>query len=364
MATAEEWRTLAAEQIVALLKSEHAVTQPEMEAKISDPLPVRGPRGAQPHHLTTARQRLLAAGQIASGGEVTRGGRSVRTYHLAGGPVKVRVRAAARKRLLHTRFLSWTATDGEIKPSPISALEKVVQESLSASAPYGYRLLRPAGGGEVITLLGESVPGGGLDNAAFYTPVSDRGIPMDPITTVIEVKNVRQWIYPSTQELYQLLDKAAQLQLLHPDSRFQPVLVCRRVHSWTGQMAKQMGFYVVGTWRQYLRPIVGGDPDEPDSVERRLFDEVNEELAYNLELHEAAVDPLINHFTTLIPERMPEGPDRWKLMAEHLSIPTLLRTLRDDAISGDDRKAALTALAEAADEVTGETGKWGPKHNW
>ncbi len=79
---------------------------------------------------------------------------------------------------------------------------------------------------------------------------------------------------------------------------------------------------------------------------------------------EAAVDPLINHFTTLIPERMPEGPDRWKLMAEHLSIPTLLRTLRDDAISGDDRKAALTALAEAADEVTGETGKWGPKHNW
>lgn len=128
-------------------------------------------------------------------------------------------------------------------------------------------------------------------------------------------------------------------------------------------MAKQMGFYVVGTWRQYLRPILGGDPDEPDSVERRLFDEVNEELAYNLELHEAAVDPLINHFTTLIPERMPEGPDRWKLMAEHLSIPTLLRTLRDDAISGDDRKAALTALAEAADEVTGETGKWGPKHN-
>jgi hypothetical protein len=55
VATAEEWRTLAAEQIVALLKSEHAVTQPEMEAKISDPLPVRGPRGAR--NLTTSRPR-------------------------------------------------------------------------------------------------------------------------------------------------------------------------------------------------------------------------------------------------------------------------------------------------------------------
>jgi hypothetical protein len=77
----------------------------------------------------------------------------------------------------------------------------------------------PAGaGGQVGTFLRQPVPGGALDDLAHLMFTVDQAPALAAV--LIEVKNLRHWIYPSSDEIFQLLDKAAQLQLRHPDQQF------------------------------------------------------------------------------------------------------------------------------------------------
>ncbi len=110
--SAEQWRSIAAEKVLSLLVEEGAVTKPEMEAKLSEAPQHPGLRRPEPHHLTMARNRLLQAGEIVSQRNTTRGGRAVTTFSLAAG-TKQADRAAARKRLLRSRYLSWSASPSE-----------------------------------------------------------------------------------------------------------------------------------------------------------------------------------------------------------------------------------------------------------
>lgn len=356
MATAEEWRQRGADAIQELLRREHAVTQQEMEAKLADRLP--GPRGGpqrvQPHHLTTARRRLLAAGAMELTRERTRGsGRVITTFNLDDS--KKSQRAAGRKRLLQARFHSWSQASSDWGSTPpISAgLERVVQASLQTAAPHGYRLLRPAGG-EVTTLLNAPVPGGSLDNAAFYTGLDELGLPTAPVHLPIEAKNVRQWIYPQTQELFQVLSKSARLQQAHPTMRIVPVLVCREKHTLTALMAEQMGFHVISTWRQYLRPIVA----TYDEGARDRFEQVRDELGFNLELHEEAAEPMVGHFTTVLPRRIHEAATRWATVCGHPDVPDLLLDLRRDELTGPDRHQVMLDLGEAVGEALDQEVPW------
>ena len=357
MATADEWRQRGMEAIHGLVQREEAVTQMEMEAKLADKSagPATGLVKIQPHHLTRARQRLLDAGVIHRVRERTRGGtREIATFSFDPDVKKAR-RAAARKRLLQARFLSWSLPSsdwGNAPPVP-AALERVVQASLLQAAPYGYRLARPEGG-EVRTLLGSSVPGGSLDNAAFYTGLDAHGSPTSTIVVPVEAKNLRQWVYPQTQELFQLLDKSARMQVAHPSARFVPVLVCREKHHLTGVMANQMGFHVIATWRQYVRPIAASY----DEGARERFDQVGDELGFNLELREEAVGPMIDHFTKHLPKRADEASRRWAAICGHPDVPALLHVLRNDDLAWTDRHMLLVDLGNAVGQALGEDVKW------
>jgi hypothetical protein len=148
---------------------------------------------------------------------------------------------------------------------------------------HGYRLLNPAAG-EVRNMFNAPVPGGALDNAAVYTPMDDWGRPGASTFVLVEAKNLRQWIYPRTQELYRLLDKGVSLQLAEPELCFASVLVCRRMHRLTGAFGSQIGLHAIETQTQYVRPIILGVEDG-----ERKFNEVNEELGYNLTTHDGRV---------------------------------------------------------------------------
>lgn len=169
----------------------------------------------------------------------------------------------------------------------------------------------------------------------------------------LEAKNIREWVYPRTQELYQLLDKAAQLQLRHPQLPILPVFVCRRVQYDTGKMAQQLGFHVIETWRQYVLPTIGRGEDD-----RRKFDELNSELSYNLQLHEDGVEQMVKQFTTVIPKRCNQAAERWGEFVEHPEVPGLLRRMRDDALPHDERHRSLAQLVEAAGDVFHEEVTW------
>lgn len=68
-----------------------------------------------------------------------------------------------------------------------------------------------AGFGEVPTLLGHRLAGP-IDTGGYLVTLDRAGLPMTPVTIPIEVKNIRSWIYPSSEELYQLLSKCVLAQ--------------------------------------------------------------------------------------------------------------------------------------------------------
>ena len=110
VATVDQWRAWAADAIQALLDAEGAATQPGMEAKLSDRRFEGIAHKIDPHHLTTARSRLLEAGVIERSHDRTRGQGVVTTY-VRSDPTKLAQRAAGRKRLLHARFMSWNSDE-------------------------------------------------------------------------------------------------------------------------------------------------------------------------------------------------------------------------------------------------------------
>jgi hypothetical protein len=167
-----------------------------------------------------------------------------------------------------------------------------------AAAPSGYTIENP--GREVGTLLGVRLYGP-LDAAAHYLVRDAAGVPGQVITVPVEVKNLRDWIYPSSREIYQLLSKAAALQDAAPDRPIAPVLVCRRAHITTMRMAKEVGFFVIPAERQYVHQV-----DDDALVEVRgelgLFDLVQQE----------GVDPRVERFfRTHLPKVIERTAEDW-----------------------------------------------------
>lgn len=118
-------------------------------------------------------------------------------------------RATGRKRLLLTRYNSWAHGT---KRHPHGFIGPAGEQALR-SAIWASAALQPAApdAGEVKKLLGVALPGP-LDSAGFLVPLDRNGIPQTPVTILFEVKNIRSWIYPTAEELYQLLYKAVVLQ--------------------------------------------------------------------------------------------------------------------------------------------------------
>jgi hypothetical protein len=344
-----DYSAIGAQRIVELLAVEHAVVWPEVEAKLADRQWTGPPFVIHPGHLTEARGDLLRRGVITEIRQRTRGGRVIPVLMPTDQWRRRRAveDAAARKRLLQTRYLTWASGSAGAGAGVIGAAgERVVHDALTAAAPHGYRLINPQGG-EVRRLLGAPVPGGAPDNGAFLTTVDAHTLtPTGQFIVLVEVKNIRSWIYPSAAELHQLLDKAARLQQQHPDRRFVPVLVCRRSHYLTNKMAEQLGFYVIATKRQYV----------PSGIAGTDLDEVRDELAYDLEPYtETPPTPLVAHFTTTLQGVAERTAQRWVVSA---AMRPYFGQLREDRLPRDDRAAIHEELRDAAERQHGTKPWW------
>jgi len=326
---------------------------PEVEARIADQRwpPIRS--SVDPHHLSKARDQLIDLGEIQPSTTTTRGGRAVTVYHhsdLRRRATKTTA-AAARKRLLYTRWFGWSQPSAAYPQGRFGpAGEQALHAALHAAAPEaGYRLIRPEGG-EVRHLLGAPVLGGPLDSAAWLqTFIDDR--PAATILTVIEVKNVREWIYPSAARLYQLLYKAARLQEAHGDMDLVPVFVCRRRQYLTWTMARDLGFYVIEAHNQF---VLSGD------IEPRHLEEVRDEMGMHslvpLDSPTAGVNSLIKALIVL-PSLAATIADNWKNRGS--KFVDFYKWLRDDSIDLDDRYSGMRQLKEAARDL-GCDGAWIP----
>lgn len=334
---------LAEKELLNLVESEGAVTWLEVEAKLGrSALKLPGqpllPTGINPHHLTTARQHLRG-GALHESGSPTRGGQYITTLTLAGTAAAKAVRtAAARKRLLQARYLGW-ARDTPKRRSLIGAGgERATHSALLAAAGQGYKLLGSPG--NVARLFGQPVPGGPLDGAAHLV-VMEKGMPSGVATVVIEVKNIREWVYPEASELFQLLDKASRLVAQHPDQPIVPMLVCRKANYETFRFAKMIGCFIAQTNVQFILPytrVEAGIAEiqnelgfhdlviqaEPHRLLSSLFESTVPSLALEISRRFHATAPILSKYSGQLRQSGLGNPQRARLYRRlHRELSTL-----------------------------------------
>jgi hypothetical protein len=228
----------------------------------------------QPHHLTAAKNYLLESGELSAEAASTRGGRAVPLLLSTSPPTRASLEeAAGRKRLLVGRYYGWTqgtSTTGEGLSGvagEMAAHGAISRAGVGTSLASTFRD-RP----RVSRLLGVDVPTGPLDNALMLQPLTLELLPRPPygVLVPIEVKNIREWVYPHTKELYQLLDKSVELQRRLSDRPMIPLLICRKAHVTTTFMAKALGFFVVDAHRHFF-PV-------HSRIDVSRFDELRKEL--------------------------------------------------------------------------------------
>lgn len=350
----EYYVAIARTSLLELLEKEHAVVSLEIEAKLT--LPRAGlPTGINPHILTVARRELTQSGVLQSVSEPTRGSRTITVigFRNRQGRETVFQEAAQRKRLLMARYLGWTE-DRPKRRSPVGHAGEIVSHgSLLDAAPNGYKLVQPEGS-PIENLFGAPVPGGALDDAAYLQLVSDQGMPSGTVFVPIEVKNIREWLYPNGSELYQLLDKAARLRAEYPQLPIAPVLVCRRASYFATRMAQQMGFFIAQTGNQFIRPL-----EEVMEDEGRLLREVQNELGFHdLIATESPHFALTRLLVNSLPAVAQRTADRFAA-----SAPIIARysgALRTDTLRFGEREEIMERLREDVAELD----TFDPERSW
>lgn len=265
---------LGQQAILKILDAEHAATAREFEARASDRpwtgLPTRvdpdlldpgpsEPAGGLGRSTPRYRRPVVVAGSWVWHRPIRRG-------------LATNIAAAAqRKRLLTARHESW-ARDSTRYPRGLvgPAAEAAVRAAIRDSGAQGFVPVYQHQG-DVPRLLGQTIPGGPLDEAAYLTVTTPAGLPATFVLP-IEVKNHRQWLYPDNRDVHILLYKAAALQAAQPQAAVVPVLACRRRHDRTLRMAMALGFYAIQYWTQLVKPVV--------SIRQDHFTQVQFELGY------------------------------------------------------------------------------------
>lgn len=350
-----ERRERAAAAIVELLQQEHAVVLPELIARLSDRAYSDPQERFDPHVVTDAKNGLAEAGIIAPDSRATRGGRAVEVWSLTDQRLRKRAiaDASARKRLLQTRYHTW-ATGTASVPGVLGATgERVLYDALSAGAPRaGFRLEKPDGPGDVRTLWGQTIPGGPVDSVATMPLLDDDGRARGNATVVIEVKNIREWIYPTSEALHQLLHKAAQLQLANPNESILPVIVCRRAHTTAFRMALDLGFHIVELRAQFL-------PELSTIPEDQVVD-VRKGLGY-LDLRRYTTRPFkgaVKLTSNVLPKVAAARVKRWREVGSGMPV-VVFAGLRDHRSTNINPRNLLHALRLGARTALGADARGG-----
>ncbi len=341
------WRSLAFQRLRDLSSSQLAFSAMEAEAKISESQ-VFGSAKPQPHVVQIARSRLVRSGELVEVTERGRGGRLVKLYSVAEtkGRAKAVDAALKRKRLLMNRYYGWAQGTDSYEGITGPAAEIVSHTTIIRSG-IGTLLSNPTSQtGNVDTFLGRPVPIGPLDNGFLFIPLdTDGNLRLSTSVAVpVEVKNLREWIYPSTRELFQLLTKAALLQRDLHETPLVPLLICRRAHTTTHRMAKAMGFFVIQARQQFIQ--------EHSRATKEAINEVRSELGlFDLVV---ASDTSVHILSGLQAMRtkydIVMSSTRWRTVSENSTIVNLFRDLAKD-MSTRRRSFAMSELRAAADYI-------------
>lgn len=304
MATAANYQARAVDRIRDIMSVEHAVVPRELESRIAEGYWVGSKENIDPHHVTNALRVLVRGGEVERVTGATRGGADVETLqptNRTGRGDRID-RAAARKRLLYGRYLGWaTGTArhprGLVGPAGEAATRSAILQS-------GAVIPAAPGAAGVARILNVNLSGP-LDSAGYTIPLGVGGVPGTAVTLLFEVKNVRNWLYPAAAEPFQLLGKAVRVQRGNPDVPIVPVLVCRKAHTTTFWMAKQLGFMIIDMERQFI-----------GAVDEDRFMEVRNELHFHdLAMGEGPSLRVRDRLSSTVRTHCPEFASTWRTTA-------------------------------------------------
>lgn len=345
MADADDYVARASASIMRILDEHHAVVTFELESRLAEHEFLQSKDNIDVHHITTALRELERAGRITfDQSTLTRGGKEIQTIQPAD-QYKRRTKiaeAAQRKRLLYARYLGWAQGSARHPHGVIGhAGEASARQAIIRA---GTLLPAQPDAGEVKEILGLRLPGA-LDSGGFMVPVANH-LPGRPVTILVEVKNIRAWIFPTAQEVYQLLHKAVLVQQYQPDLLVLPVLICRAAHKTLFIMAKQLGFFVIDTHRQYA-----------GNVNVHHVEEIRLELQFS-DLR-AGAEPSIrvqDRFRKVLPLHCTTMAARWKTTASNPDLAATIAALRKDKSAATRRNH--TNLLRAFSINAGHDGGW------
>jgi hypothetical protein len=325
-----------------------AASKIELEAKLIDAHFDHPP--FEPAHLHDARKYLVSKGELIIDRSTTRGGGSppiLLTTDRNNRSRKVDD-AAARKRLLMSRYYSYVQGGEDARSSLAGPAGELAFQAALTRASVGASIASLTRGMPSLPrVFGEDVPIGPMDNGFILQPLDKTtltAIPPYGIHVLVEVKNVREWIYPRTQELYQLLAKSARVQHAHPDQKVLPLLVCRKAHITTTFMAKELGFFVIQAGRQYL--------PESSLIDPSALAEMTNELGISdIVQGTESTTQIENKLRTL--QRyfdLETATASWQSNSESADFRDFSQTLYDETISNELRDSTLNDLRTWAKE--------------
>lgn len=333
-----EWHDLAREKIAAMVAERHALLLTETVARLS---PESGPywnsgQALEAHIVTQTIDEMLYDGILTKTSELSRGGRPVEVIvpTQQKGIVTAVSRASSHKRSLYATYESWAIGNanrphGRLGP----AGELVAAESIKASD-----LILPLPTEHRTQYKGHT----------FSGPLDWIGVTTDDNHTtaavvLVEVKNVRQWLYPQHAEVFQLLSKAAHLQRRFPTLHIVPILICRRANRRIFAMAKHLGFYTLAVGRQ---PVGHLDDENTERLHK---------VRTGLGFHDLTTKPgpykkIKDRISGMHPY-WPDAADRWKATSQSEAAVGLIDILSDKRTTVVERATARRALGEVANEI-------------
>ena len=182
-------------------------------------------------------------------------------------------RLRGEKRRLMRRYLGWT-NDQDLCGRQG---ERVVLESLKSAASSCALWVPPQSTGVVEEVNGVPVPVGPLDAQA---QILDVGAGQFEVPLVVEVKNVRHWIYPWAPELWEMLVKVASVSMKTP---VVSVLMAPHVAYQTYLLAQDVGILTCPYRVQVFRP----------TLSEELFEEVEKAFGLTIQRHEGPLDHIV-----------------------------------------------------------------------
>jgi len=319
-----DWLAEGQNALLDLLSERLVIPWFEAESRISS-TGWKSFRKVQPLQLHESRKSLASSGQIIE--ERTAHPIPVVTVRLPFPPDRRKeiTRLRGRRRKLYRKYLSWSNDERLCGKHA----ERVVLASLEAASSKAGLYVPPQKLGEIDQVKGVKIPLGPLDCLAFILELPDLGF---DVTLVVEVKNINDWIYPWTKELWELLVKAAHLATHIP---VVPLLVCMRAVPIILNMAEDIGFFYAQAREQLFSTSILADD----------FQEVVNDFGLTIIQHEGPLDSIKDFLTKTLRLSPPWSPPynediQWYKRQAHrfqiiapviLAYRNLANTLRDDA---------------------------------